>query len=106
MFVHRHGKNGCRPLSRKVFTDRLDKAAAAAGVPTLQAYGVCIGGTLKYLLRSIPFDVVKTIGRWASNAFHGYLREHALVFAPYLQDSDALKAFTRRSLPAMPPVCG
>lgn len=38
---------------------------------------------LEYLLPSISFDVVKSIGRWASEAFILFLRKHAQILASY-----------------------
>ncbi|OBZ66754.1 hypothetical protein A0H81_13222 [Grifola frondosa] len=46
--------------------------------------------------------LIKTMGRWASNAFTLYLREHAEIMAPYIQASPAVNdAFARL---AMPPI--
>ncbi|KAG2066147.1 hypothetical protein BDR04DRAFT_1130127 [Suillus decipiens] len=47
----------------------------------------------------VPFDVVKSIGRWSSELFNGYLHKHALILAPYLQESPVLEAFTRYTMP-------
>jgi hypothetical protein len=49
--------------------EHLTKAARDAGLDPLQGHGICIGATLEYLLRGVPFDVVKVMGRWASDAF-------------------------------------
>ncbi|KAJ7223915.1 hypothetical protein C8J57DRAFT_955046, partial [Mycena rebaudengoi] len=51
----------------------------------IQGHGIRIGASLLYLLRGVPFDVVKTLGRWASDAFLLYLRKHAQIMAPYIQ---------------------
>ncbi|OAX30500.1 hypothetical protein K503DRAFT_228582, partial [Rhizopogon vinicolor AM-OR11-026] len=45
----------------------LAQAAKAAGTDPLQDRGIRISLTLQYLLRNVPFEVVKTKGRWASN---------------------------------------
>jgi hypothetical protein len=69
----------------------------------LEGHSLQIGGMLEYLLRGIPFDVVKTMGRWSSNAFKIYLHDHAVIIAPYIQALyPALKLFSHQ---AMPPVC-
>jgi hypothetical protein len=78
-------KNGHRPLTKQKFITRLAQAARAAGLDPLQGHGIRIGSTLEYLLRNVPFDVVKTKGRWASDAFQLYLRKHAQIMAPYMQ---------------------
>ncbi|KZT72977.1 hypothetical protein DAEQUDRAFT_685389 [Daedalea quercina L-15889] len=74
-----------RPLTKRAFNQRVVQAAKAAALTQLQGHSLHIGGTLEYLLRGIPFDVVKTMGRWKSDAFRLYLRKHAQILAPYLQ---------------------
>ena len=78
-------QGGWTPLSRHVFLRRIQQAADQAGIPFLQGHGIRIGSTLEYLLRGINFEVVKSIGRWKSDAFLVYLRRHAQILAPYLQ---------------------
>ncbi|PBK98979.1 hypothetical protein ARMGADRAFT_1059293 [Armillaria gallica] len=66
----------------------------------LQGHGIRIGSTLEYLLRGIPFDVVKMIGRWKSDAFILYLRKHAQILAPYMQAVPAIhEQFIRYTMP-------
>jgi hypothetical protein len=99
LFAYRH-KNSYRPLTKQKFLTRLAQAAKAAGKDPLQGHGIRIGSTLEYLLRNIPFEVVKTKGRWASDAFHLYLRKHAQIMAPYMQATPALhEEFIRVSMP-------
>ena len=61
----------------------------AAGIltsdKTFQGHSIRIGATLEYLLRDTPFDIVKTMGRWSSDAFFIYLRKHAQILAPHIQ---------------------
>ncbi|PBK97134.1 hypothetical protein ARMGADRAFT_1052895 [Armillaria gallica] len=66
-------KSKHRPLTKSAFLSRLHKAFKDAKMEPLQGHGIRIGSTLEYLLRGIPFDVVKTIGRWKSDAFILYL---------------------------------
>jgi hypothetical protein len=54
---------------------------------------------LEYLLRGVPFDVVKAMGRWSSEAFTIYLWDHATILAPYIQASPVLEPFTRYTIP-------
>jgi hypothetical protein len=99
LFAYRH-KNSHRPLTKTNFLKRLTIATKAAGHKPLQGHGIHIGGTLEYLLRNIPFDVVKVKGRWASDAFLAYLRQHAQILAPYMQATPALhEEFLRYTLP-------
>ncbi|KAH7919128.1 hypothetical protein BV22DRAFT_1134068 [Leucogyrophana mollusca] len=98
LFAWRHPK-GLRPLSKREFTKCITLAAASANLPDLKGHSIHIGGTLEYLLRGVPFDVVKTMGRWSSEAFTLYLRHHAQILAPYLQTSPVLEPFTRYTMP-------
>jgi hypothetical protein len=98
LFAWRHMK-GMRPLTRTEFWKRVSGIVKQAGLGNLKGHGLRIGGTLEYLLRGIPFDVVKSMGRWSSEAFTVYLRKHALILAPYLQGSPALEPFTRYTMP-------
>lgn len=98
LFAWKHPK-GLRPLSKKEFLKRLTSATTAAGLPDLKGHSLRIGGTLEYLLRGVPFDVVKSMGRWSSEAFTIYLRDHALILAPYIQASPSLEPFTRYMMP-------
>jgi hypothetical protein len=89
LFAYRH-KSGHRPLTKFKFISRLAQAAKAAGEDPLQGHGIRIGSTLEYLLRGVPFEVMKVQGRWASNAFTLYLRKHGQILAPYLQATPTL----------------
>lgn len=89
LFAYRHGK-GHKPLTKAKFLDTLTAALKDANLQPLLGHGIRIGSTLEYLLRNIPFDVVKVKGRWASDAFLAYLRRHAQVLAPYMQATPAL----------------
>jgi hypothetical protein len=73
------------PLTKATFLARIHKAAKRKGRPALQGHGIRIGATLEYLLRGVPFETVKVLGRWKSDAFLIYLRKHAEIMAPYLQ---------------------
>lgn len=92
-------QNGLRPLTRKEFLARFQSAATAAGVGPLKAHGIRIGGVLEYILRGVSLETVKTMGRWASDAFQLYLRQHAAILAPFIQSTPAHDAFTRITMP-------
>jgi hypothetical protein len=93
-------KGARRPLTKTAFIARLHKAFKSAKLEPLQGHGIRIGSTLFYLLRGTPFDVVKTIGRWASDAFLLYLRKHAQIMAPYMQANPRVHTeFVRISMP-------
>lgn len=98
VFSWRHS-TGLRPLTKSAFLACLQTAGDQLGTGMLKGHGIRIGGTLEYLLRGVPFDNVKAMGRWSSNAFLLYLRKHAVVLAPYLQDTPILEPFMHYALP-------
>ncbi|TFY58121.1 hypothetical protein EVJ58_g6608 [Rhodofomes roseus] len=101
-FIHtdRAMRKRQRVLTKDEFVKAIAAAAQSAAIDPLQGHGMRIGGTLEYLLRGIPFDVVKTMGRWKSEAFQLYLRKHAQILAPYLQRESAVHGtFVRYTMP-------
>jgi hypothetical protein len=90
------------PLTRTTFQKRVNAAALAAKLPLLKGHSVRIGSTLEYLLRGLPLEVMKVKGRWQSDAFHRYLRDHARVLAPYMQEAppDVHDQFIRIAIPS------
>ena len=78
------------PLTKMKFLERIGAATCAAGLETLQGHGIRIRSMLEYLLRGVPFDVMKAKGQWAGNAFQLYLRKHTIVIAPYIQAEPAV----------------
>jgi len=73
------------PLTKTAFQKCLSDAASKAKLTSLHGHSIRIGSTLEYLLRGTPFEVMKVKGRWNSDAFHKYLRDHAKILAPYMQ---------------------
>ena len=101
LFAYCH-KNGYRPLTKTKFLVELAKAARAAGLEPLQGHGIRIGLTLEYLLRGVPFNVMKVKGRWSSDAFVLYLRKHVQILAPYIQAVPAVHdTFVCLTMPAV-----
>jgi hypothetical protein len=95
-----HFRGNHRPLTKTKLIEVLAKAAREAGFDPRQGHGIRIGATLEYLLRGVPFDVMKVKGRWASDAFEKYLTKHAQILAPYMQDRPELHtAFVRITMP-------
>ena len=101
LFAWKHPTGGLRPLSKKEVIKRIDSITKAhPNLPDLKGHSLRIGGTLFYLLKGVPFDVVKTMGRWSSESFTLYLRHHALVLAPFLQSQpDTLNNLRQYILP-------
>lgn len=97
LFAWKHPSGSLRPLSKKEVTKRIDAIIKSQpGLPDLKGHSLRIGGTLFYLLKGVPFDVVKTMGRWSSESFTIYLRHHALVLAPFLQNKPDILDGLRR----------
>jgi hypothetical protein len=101
LFSWRH-PSGIRVLTRAEFLKRINLAASELDLESLKGHGIRIGATLEYLLRGVPFDVVKSIGRWSGESFRLYLRQHAVIIAPFIQGTPILDSFTRYT---MPPPC-
>jgi hypothetical protein len=100
LFAYKH-KSGTRPLTRHTFIRTLNEALKKAGQKPMQGHGIRIGATLEYLLRGMPFEVMKLKGRWASDAFERYLTKHAQIMAPYMQAVPAThETFVRYTMPA------
>jgi hypothetical protein len=92
-------RGGLHPLTRSEFLRALERASIKLGIEPLKGHGLRIRGTLEYLLHGLSFEMVKVMGRWAGDAFIGYLRQHTIVLAPYLQDTPILEPFMRYTLP-------
>ena len=100
LFSWKH-PNGLRPLTRTEFLKRINLAASELGIESLKGHGIRIGATLEYLLRGVPFDVVKSLGRWSGDSFLLYLRQHAMIIAPFIQGTPVMEAFTRYTMPPL-----
>ena len=101
LFAYRH-KTAHRPLTKSKFILELAIAAHAAGLEPLQGHGIRISSTLEYLLRGVPFDIMKVMGHWSSDAFILYLRKHAQILALYIQAAPGVQdMFMCLMVPAM-----
>jgi hypothetical protein len=89
-------------MTISILTTRINQIIKVNKMEKIPCHGVRIGSTLEYLLRGVPFDVVKSKGRWQSEAFKSYLREHAQIMAPYMQANVGTYETLVRY--AMPPV--
>lgn len=99
LFAWVHPRHGPRALTRSEFMKTVNATAASLGIESLQGHGLRIGATLEYLLRGLSFETVKSIGRWSSDAFILYLRQHAVILAPYLQGTPIFADFNRHIMP-------
>ncbi|KAF9228299.1 hypothetical protein BS17DRAFT_773438 [Gyrodon lividus] len=89
-----------KPLTKRKFLSVLASALRVAGKPPLHGHDIRIRSTLEYILRNVPFEVVKAKGRWASDTFLVYLHRHAQILAPSLQARPSLhESFLTLTLP-------
>lgn len=102
LFTYKYHK-GHWPMTRESFLQRINKIVDKKGLDKRLGHGIHISSTLEYLLRGVPFPVVKAKGCWQSDAFKGYLRNHAQVMAPYMQAAPG--TFETFIANAMPPIC-
>ncbi|KAI6038090.1 hypothetical protein EDC04DRAFT_3025768 [Pisolithus marmoratus] len=93
LFAWKHVDGSLHPLSKRQFTSCISALTKLYNLPNIKGHSLQIGGTLKYLLRGVPFNVVQSQGHWAGQAFTLYLYKHAMILAPYLQASPALEPF-------------
>ncbi|KAF8836513.1 hypothetical protein BDN67DRAFT_879765, partial [Paxillus ammoniavirescens] len=102
LFAWKHPSGGLRPLSKKEVTKRIDAIVKGqSGLPDLKGHSLHIGGTLFYLLKGVPFNIVKTMGRWSSELFTLYLWHHTIILAPFLQQHPHILDNLRRYI--LPP---
>ncbi|KAF9439432.1 hypothetical protein P691DRAFT_609949, partial [Macrolepiota fuliginosa MF-IS2] len=88
------------PLSKHVFTDTIKGTMKRAGIEPKQAHAIHSGSTLEYLLRGVPFKVMKVKGCWASDAFKEYQMKHTQILAPYMQERPDLHLpFLQHTIP-------
>ncbi|KAI6020367.1 hypothetical protein PISMIDRAFT_12425 [Pisolithus microcarpus 441] len=73
LFAWLHPTSGLRPLSRSEVVKHISSLVATHNLPNFKGHSLRIGGTLHYLLCGTPFNIVKTIGRWAGDSFTIYL---------------------------------
>lgn len=86
LFTVMSRKEGPRILTKKMFLDRCNDIWTNAKLPALTGHCFRIGGTTHLLLAGVPPDVVKTMGRWSSDAFLRYWRSTELIAPIYMKD--------------------
>ena len=100
-FFTYHHKGKLRPLTKHTFIRQVADAAHAAGLNPLQGHGIQIGATLFNLLRGTPFEAVKVMGQWSSDAFLRYLRKYDQILAPYIRvNPDIHHSFSHFIMPS------
>ncbi|CAD6977195.1 unnamed protein product [Tilletia controversa] len=72
------------PLTRQDFLTTIAEIAHRVGAVEIHGHSMRIGGCTTLLKKGMPPDRVMVHGRWDSNTWKRYVREHAEVLAPYL----------------------
>lgn len=93
--------NGARlPLTKSAFLRKLKDLGNLLKMDFGPGHGIRIGSTVWNLLRGMPFEVMRVKGRWKSAAYLLYLRRHAEILAPFLQETPlAQQALAQITLP-------
>ena len=99
LFAYRHG-SAYRPLRKTKFLSRINGLLSRVKQETVQGHSIRIGSTLEYLLRGLSFEALKVKGRWSSDAYTKYLRAHAEIMAPFIQENANLREeLVQRTIP-------
>jgi hypothetical protein len=80
LFSYLHGSSRL-PLVRTKFLARCNSVWLRNGLPSITGHSFRIGGTSELLVRGVPPDIVKMLGRWSSDSFLRYWR-HLDSIAP------------------------
>ncbi|KAE8180973.1 hypothetical protein CF328_g8986 [Tilletia controversa] len=82
------GRNRFTPLTRSKFISRINGILREAGLSrvNLKGHSLRVGGCTEFLLRGVAIDTVRLHGRWSSEAWRLYLRQHVELLAPALMD--------------------
>ncbi|KAE8195542.1 hypothetical protein CF336_g3037 [Tilletia laevis] len=106
LFAYRTA-DSLQPLTRSKFLSTLGAIGKRAGIGLLQGHSMRIGGCTALLTRGVPPSRVQLHGRWSSDAFKRYIREHAAVMTSYLVinqvASDRLHSLYPTEWPALAP---
>jgi hypothetical protein len=62
------------PLVKRVFLAQVNQVAATLGLPQITGHCFYIGRTTELLMQGVTPNIVKLVGRWASDSFLRYWR--------------------------------
>ncbi|KAE8183593.1 hypothetical protein CF335_g8277 [Tilletia laevis] len=82
-------EGGVTQMRRSMLTSRLKILTRRAKLPVLDGHSFRIGGCTELLRAGNAFDDVRVHGRWSSEAWQRYVRDHAEIMAPRLHLDDA-----------------
>ena len=89
LFAYKHSTSH-HPLRKKRFLRQINDLLTKVHQETAQGHSIRIGSTLEYLLWGMSFEALKVKGRWSSDAYTKYLRAHAEIMAPFIQENPTL----------------
>ncbi|SGZ05262.1 BQ5605_C032g11120 [Microbotryum silenes-dioicae] len=76
LFSYRAREGGHRQLTSSAFSRRIKHILEASGRAVLNNHSFGSGGATFYLREGVHTDRIRNLGRWSSNAFDGYWRQH------------------------------
>lgn len=95
---YRSASGSITVLTQRKFLGRINAILRQNKFPVISGHCFRISGTTHLLLAGIPPDIVKILGRWASDAFLRYWRHIELIaplyiefLAPIMQDAGLLR---------------
>lgn len=93
-----NSRNGVHCLTKEVFLNRCNEIWRAHGIVRTTGHAFRIGGTTGLLHAGIPPEVVRSMGRWASDAHFRYWRDAKGIAIKHAEGI----ATTRASYPSLP----
>ncbi|QRV93152.1 site specific recombinase, phage integrase family protein [Ceratobasidium sp. AG-Ba] len=98
LFAFRHpNPAGFKILTAERFLLQCNAIWAAQGFPRISGHCFRIGGTTNYLKAGVPPEVVRTMGRWGSDAFYKYWHDHQEIALRHAEQIHTTGTDTSRS---------
>ncbi|KIK75586.1 hypothetical protein PAXRUDRAFT_172377 [Paxillus rubicundulus Ve08.2h10] len=70
LFAWKHPKSSLHPLSQNQVTLQIMAITRLCNLSNLKGHSLCIGGTLSYLLKGVPFNVAKVMAHDVVLGYH------------------------------------
>jgi hypothetical protein len=99
--TNKDGHTVFEPMRWGPFLARLNTVCTKLSKAAPDSHSIRISSIFEYLMRGTEFAVSKVMGCWGSDAFEGYLWDHALILVPHLQARlHTEKAVARMAIPS------
>ncbi|KAF8594385.1 hypothetical protein BDV93DRAFT_459116 [Ceratobasidium sp. AG-I] len=95
------GRNGTHCLTKEVFLNRCNSIWEQHGFPRTSGHAFRIGGTTGLLQAGVPPEVVRVMGRWASDAHFRYWRNTEDIV---IQHAEGVKTHVPTRPPGTTPI--